>query len=159
VIGIHGADRVAVLGEVELDGGQGIAGFEGADFGLADSVKFLEGQGCSVRSRTARSAERRVMRLRESSAKDTAGPSISGARKEAFIITRLKITRNERDNCAVAGHAQKDRKNKPRKTATSMLDCTFTTRAFPYINTISARAVTDPLTVAAAIIGPENPSD
>ena len=45
VIGLHGADRVAVLGEGELDGGQGVPGFEPADFGLADSVKFLEGQG------------------------------------------------------------------------------------------------------------------
>ena len=33
VIGVHGADRVAVLGEGEFDGGQGVAGFEGADFG------------------------------------------------------------------------------------------------------------------------------
>ena len=33
VIGVHGADRVAVLGEGELDGGQGVTGFEGADFG------------------------------------------------------------------------------------------------------------------------------
>ena len=48
VIGVHGADRVAVLGEGELDGGQGVTGFEGADFGLADSVKFLEGQGASA---------------------------------------------------------------------------------------------------------------
>ena len=36
---------IAVLGESELDGGQGVTGFEGADFGQADSVKFLEGQG------------------------------------------------------------------------------------------------------------------
>jgi hypothetical protein len=48
VIWVHGADRVAVLGEGELDGGQGITGFEGADFGQADSVKFLEGQGASA---------------------------------------------------------------------------------------------------------------
>jgi hypothetical protein len=34
-----------VLGEGEFNGGQGVPGFEGADFGLADSVKFLEGQG------------------------------------------------------------------------------------------------------------------
>jgi hypothetical protein len=39
VIGFHG---VAVLGEGELDGGKGVPGFEGADCGLADSVKFLE---------------------------------------------------------------------------------------------------------------------
>jgi hypothetical protein len=26
----------------------GVPGFEGADFGLADSVKFLEGQGASA---------------------------------------------------------------------------------------------------------------
>ena len=45
VIGLHGADRVAVLGEGEFDGGKGVTGFEGADFGLADSVKFLEGDG------------------------------------------------------------------------------------------------------------------
>ena len=48
VIGFHGADRVAVLGEGELDGGQGVPGFEPADFGLAESVKFLEGQGASA---------------------------------------------------------------------------------------------------------------
>ena len=47
-IGVHGADRVAVLGEGELDGGQGVTGFEGADFGLADSVKFLEGEGAGA---------------------------------------------------------------------------------------------------------------
>jgi hypothetical protein len=45
VIGVHGADRVAVFGEGEFDGGQGVPGFEGADFGQADSVKFLEGEG------------------------------------------------------------------------------------------------------------------
>jgi hypothetical protein len=33
VIGVHGADRVAVLGESELDGGKGVTGFEGTDFG------------------------------------------------------------------------------------------------------------------------------
>jgi hypothetical protein len=43
-----GADRVAVLGEGEFDGGKGVPGFEGADFGLADSVKFLEGQGAGA---------------------------------------------------------------------------------------------------------------
>jgi hypothetical protein len=48
VIGLHGADRVAVLGEGELDGGQGVTGFEPADFGLAESVKFLEGQGAGA---------------------------------------------------------------------------------------------------------------
>ena len=48
VIGLHGADRVPVLGEGELDGGQGVTGFEAADFGLADSVKFLEGEGASA---------------------------------------------------------------------------------------------------------------
>jgi hypothetical protein len=32
VIGVHGADRVAVLGEGELDGGKGVTGFEGTDF-------------------------------------------------------------------------------------------------------------------------------
>jgi hypothetical protein len=40
VIGFDGADRVAVLGEGEFDGRQGVTGFEPADFGLADSVKF-----------------------------------------------------------------------------------------------------------------------
>ncbi|HSZ78605.1 MAG TPA: hypothetical protein VK775_14470, partial [Chthoniobacterales bacterium] len=45
VVWLHGADRVAILGEGELDGGQGVTGFEPADFGLADSVKFLEGEG------------------------------------------------------------------------------------------------------------------
>jgi hypothetical protein len=34
VIGVHGADRGAVFGEGELDGGQGVPGFEGADFGF-----------------------------------------------------------------------------------------------------------------------------
>jgi hypothetical protein len=48
VIGLDGADRVAVLGECELDGGKGVTGFEGADFGQADSVKFLEGEGASA---------------------------------------------------------------------------------------------------------------
>jgi hypothetical protein len=48
VIGVHGADRVAVLGEGELDGGKGVPGFEGADFGKADSVKFLEGEGAGA---------------------------------------------------------------------------------------------------------------
>ena len=48
VIGVHGADRVAVLGEGELDGGQGVPGFEGADFGQAESVKFLEGEGAGA---------------------------------------------------------------------------------------------------------------
>ena len=48
VIWFDGADRVAVLGEGELDGGKGVTGFEPADFGLADSVKFLEGQGASA---------------------------------------------------------------------------------------------------------------
>jgi hypothetical protein len=44
------AARIAlpVLGEGELDGGHGVTGFEGADFGLADSVKFLEGKGASA---------------------------------------------------------------------------------------------------------------
>jgi len=37
-----------LLGEGELDGGKGITGFEPADFGLAVSVKFLEGQGASA---------------------------------------------------------------------------------------------------------------
>lgn len=35
-------------GEGELDGGKGVPGFEGADFGQADSVKFLEGEGASA---------------------------------------------------------------------------------------------------------------
>ena len=48
VIRLHGADRAAVLGEGELDGGQGIHGFEPANLGLADSVKFLEGEGAAV---------------------------------------------------------------------------------------------------------------
>jgi hypothetical protein len=48
VIGVHTA-RIAlpVLGECELDGGKGVTGFEGADFGQADSVKFLKGEGCA----------------------------------------------------------------------------------------------------------------
>ena len=37
-----------LLGEGELDGGKGVTGFEPADFGLAVSVKFLEGQGASA---------------------------------------------------------------------------------------------------------------
>src|SRR5271166_6962125 len=48
VIGFHGADRVAVLGEGELDGCQGVPGFEPSYFGLPESVKFLEGQGASA---------------------------------------------------------------------------------------------------------------
>jgi hypothetical protein len=48
VIWLHCADRVAVLGEGELDGGQGVSGFEPANLGLADSVKFLEGEGASA---------------------------------------------------------------------------------------------------------------
>jgi hypothetical protein len=48
VIWLHGADRVAVLGEGELDGGKGIPGFEPANLGLADSVKFLEGEGAGA---------------------------------------------------------------------------------------------------------------
>ena len=48
VIWLNGADRVAILGEVELDGGRGVTGFEPADFGLADSVEFLERQGASA---------------------------------------------------------------------------------------------------------------
>jgi len=66
VIGVHTA-RIAlpVLGECELDGGKGVTGFEGADFGQADSVKFLEGEGAGA-PRAARSAERGVMRLRKS---------------------------------------------------------------------------------------------
>jgi hypothetical protein len=41
-------DRVAVLGEVELDGSEGVIGFKPADFGLADTAKFLERQGASA---------------------------------------------------------------------------------------------------------------
>jgi hypothetical protein len=42
VIGVHGADRAP-------DTWRGrIPGFEGADFGLADSVKFLEGEGAGA---------------------------------------------------------------------------------------------------------------
>ena len=41
VIGVHGADRVAVLGEGELDGGQGVPGFEGADFGWRFAWRFV----------------------------------------------------------------------------------------------------------------------
>ncbi len=48
VIWLNSADRVAVLGEVELDGSGGVIGFEPADFGLADSAEFLERQGASV---------------------------------------------------------------------------------------------------------------
>jgi hypothetical protein len=48
VIGVHGAGRVAILGEGELDGGKGVPGFEGADFGQTDSVKFLEGDCASA---------------------------------------------------------------------------------------------------------------
>jgi hypothetical protein len=62
VIWLHGADRVAILGEGELDGGQGIPGFEPANLGLADSVKRAR---VRVRPWAARSAERGVMRLKE----------------------------------------------------------------------------------------------
>ena len=46
VIGVHGADRVSVLGEGELDGGQGVPGFEGADFGLGRFCEVSGGRGC-----------------------------------------------------------------------------------------------------------------
>jgi hypothetical protein len=48
MIGLPGADRVAVLGEVELDGSRGAIGFKKPDFGLADSAQFLEGQSASA---------------------------------------------------------------------------------------------------------------
>ena len=45
MVGIDCADGVAVLGEVELDGGQRVTGFEPADLGLADPAQFQERQG------------------------------------------------------------------------------------------------------------------
>jgi hypothetical protein len=48
VIGLPGADRVAVLGEVELNGSRGVIGFQMPDFGLADSAQFLERQSASA---------------------------------------------------------------------------------------------------------------
>ena len=61
MVRVHLSDRVAVLGEVELDGSEGVIGFEPADFGLADTAQFLERQG----ARAARSAESGAMRLRK----------------------------------------------------------------------------------------------
>ena len=48
MVGVDCADGVAVLGEVELDGGQGVTGFEPADLGLADPAQFLERQGAGA---------------------------------------------------------------------------------------------------------------
>ena len=50
VVWVDLADRVAVLGEIEFDGGRGVPGFESADLGVADSAQFLQGQsaGASV---------------------------------------------------------------------------------------------------------------
>jgi len=48
MVGVACADGVAVLGEVELDGGQGVTGFEPADLGLADPAQFLERQGAGA---------------------------------------------------------------------------------------------------------------
>jgi hypothetical protein len=42
MVWLNGADRVPVLGEIELDGSRGVIGFEPADFGLADSAEFFE---------------------------------------------------------------------------------------------------------------------
>jgi hypothetical protein len=40
VIGLHGADRVAVLGEGELDGGQeGVTSFEGASAAVGGEIE------------------------------------------------------------------------------------------------------------------------
>ena len=48
MIGFNSADRVAVLGEVELDGSRGVMGFKKPDLGLADTAEFLQGQSASV---------------------------------------------------------------------------------------------------------------
>ena len=41
VVRVDLADRVAVLGEIEFDGGRGEPLFESADLGLADTAEFL----------------------------------------------------------------------------------------------------------------------
>jgi hypothetical protein len=67
VIGVHGADRALGTWErAEFDGGQGVPGFEGADFGLADSVKFLEGEGAECGHGRRDRQREGVMRLRKS---------------------------------------------------------------------------------------------
>jgi hypothetical protein len=48
MIGLNSADRVAVLGEVELDGSRGVMGFKKPDLGLADTAEFLERQSASA---------------------------------------------------------------------------------------------------------------
>ena len=48
VVWVERADGVAVLREVELDGGRGVAGFEPADLGLADSAQFFQGINASA---------------------------------------------------------------------------------------------------------------
>ena len=59
---------VAVLGEVKLDGGQGVIVLESADLGLADPAQFLQGQGAGaavglkIRPRGARCAPERLGR-------------------------------------------------------------------------------------------------
>jgi hypothetical protein len=44
VVRVDLADGVAVLGEIELDGGRDVLGFESADLGLTDAAQFLERQ-------------------------------------------------------------------------------------------------------------------
>jgi len=41
VVRVDLADRVAVLGEIEFDGGRGEPLFESADLGLAETAEFL----------------------------------------------------------------------------------------------------------------------
>jgi hypothetical protein len=52
MVGVDLADGVAVLGEVKLDGGRGVAGFESADLGLGKSFArsaHSQNPGCCAR--------------------------------------------------------------------------------------------------------------
>jgi len=83
MVGVDCADGVAVLGEVELDGGQGVTGFEPADLGLADPAQFLERQGAGAgrgfpdRPRAARCVPKRLGREHQI-AHGVAGPTWLG---------------------------------------------------------------------------------
>ena len=48
VVRVDLADSVAVLGEIEFDGGRGESLFESADLGLPDTAEFPQGQSASV---------------------------------------------------------------------------------------------------------------
>ena len=56
VIGIDGAQGVAVTGEVELDGSQGVLGAQDIDFALTEALEFFQSvvgsRNASMRCRT-----------------------------------------------------------------------------------------------------------